>query len=172
MLSLSNTQLKRYLEYGYVVVESPIDPNKFELLIEEISKNIEEKSRELASRGNVAELYPDAPFSQRLALIYSSIVDREARNELWRVCQGKHHKTAGMFAIWTDPELLSVVEEILGPEILAHPQYNLRAKLPNQDETVVPWHQDLALLEREADDTFMVNFWIPLIDAPMETGAL
>jgi ectoine hydroxylase-related dioxygenase (phytanoyl-CoA dioxygenase family) len=77
-----------------------------------------------------------------------------------------------MFAVWTEPAVVAMAEQVLGPEVLAHPQYNLRAKLPNQPETVVPWHQDLGYLERDADETFMLNFWIPLVDAPMATGAL
>lgn len=77
-----------------------------------------------------------------------------------------------MFAVLTHPALLDIVESLIGPEILAHPQFNLRAKLPAHEIGVVPWHQDLGYLRPEADETPMVNFWIPLVDAPMETGAL
>ena len=36
----------------------------------------------------------------------------------------------------------------------------------------VPWHQDLGYLEPDAEPTFMVNFWIPLVDATRENGCL
>ena len=81
-------------------------------------------------------------------------------------------RTPGMFQILTEPALLDVVESMIGPEILAHPQFNIRAKLPNQDTSVVPWHQDLAYLQPDAEKTFMVNAWLPLVDATVENGCL
>ena len=64
------------------------------------------------------------------------------------------------------------MEALIGPEVLAHPQFNSRAKIPGHQAAVVPWHQDLGYLHPDAEETMMVNFWIPLVDAPMETGAL
>lgn len=125
--------------------------------------------RALHAVEQLSQLHEDAPFETRLALLYAD-AEAEAAQALWHVGQGKHHKTDDMFAVWTCPALLDIVEQVIGPEILAHPQFNSRAKLPGQEQPVVPWHQDMGYLEREADDTFMVNFWIPLVDAPMETG--
>ena len=36
----------------------------------------------------------------------------------------------------------------------------------------MPWHQDLGYLQRDAAETFMVNFWIPLVDATRENGCM
>ena len=170
-MALSDAQLKQYLDEGYVAVENLLDPQALAPLIAELAAAIDSKARALYNQGQLKNLHADAPFETRLALLYRD-AEPEAAQELWRVGQGKHHKTEGMFAVWTQPALLDAVEQIIGPEILAHPQFNSRAKLPEQEETVVPWHQDIGYLNREADDTFMVNFWIPLVDAPMETGAL
>ena len=64
-----------------------------------------------------------------------------------------------------------MVEALIGGEIYAHPQYNYRAKRPNQEVTMIPWHQDLAYLyPEEAGDTLVVNAWIPLVDATAENG--
>jgi ectoine hydroxylase-related dioxygenase (phytanoyl-CoA dioxygenase family) len=81
-------------------------------------------------------------------------------------------RTEGMFRVFTEPALIDIVESVIGPEILAHPQFNVRAKLPNQDATVVPWHQDLGYLQADAEETFMVNFWIPLVDATLDNGCM
>jgi phytanoyl-CoA hydroxylase len=148
-MALSPAQLKQYLEEGYVAVESLFDPQALAPLVGEFEAAIDTKARALYEQGQLKNLHEGAPFETRLALLCRD-AEPEAAQELWRVGQGKHHKTAGMFAVWTQPALLDVVEQVIGPEILAHPQFN----------------------EREADDTFMVNFWIPLVDAPMETGAL
>ena len=54
-----------------------------------------------------------------------------AVQELWQVGEGKHQKTAAMFALLTHPPLLDVVQSVCGSsELLAHPQFNSRAKLP------------------------------------------
>ena len=80
---------------------------------------------------------------------------------------------AHTFKLRTWPSLLDVVESIIGPEILAHPQFNIRTKLPDQVETVLPWHQDLAFVNsEEAGDTLLVNCWIPLVDARAGNGCM
>lgn len=170
-MALSKEQLAQYLDEGYLVVEDLLDFQVLALLIGEFEAAIEAKARALHAAGRLSTLHEEAPFETRLALLYAD-AEEAAAQELWHVGQGKHHKTDGMFAVWTCPALLDIVEQVIGPEILAHPQFNSRAKLPDHQQTVVPWHQDMGYLGREADDTFMVNFWIPLVDAPMETGAM
>ena len=32
--------------------------------------------------------------------------------------------------------------QIVGPEVLLHPTYTARSKLPRHEPTEVPWHQD------------------------------
>jgi ectoine hydroxylase-related dioxygenase (phytanoyl-CoA dioxygenase family) len=76
-----------------------------------------------------------------------------------------------MFHVMMLPQILEVVESVIGAEILVHPQFNARAKLPD-GRSVVPWHQDLGYLDKDAEDTFMVNFWLPLVDATVENGCL
>lgn len=171
-MALTDSELAQYLDQGYLSVPDFIAPDAFDLLIAELEANIDAQARVLAAEGKLDELCEGLSFAERLAHLCAAVDDDEARQALWRIGHGKHHKTAGMFAVWTHPALVDVAEQIIGSEILAHPQYNIRAKLPNQLETVVPWHQDLGYLERDADETFMLNFWIPLVDAPMETGAM
>ena len=171
-MPLTESQLSQYLDEGYVAVDDLIPVDAFALLIKEIEANIDAKARALAAQGKISDLCEELPFIERLTALCAAIDDEAVRAGLWHVGHGKHHRTAGMFAVWTEPAILAVAAQILGPEVLAHPQYNLRAKLPDQQQTVVPWHQDLGYLERDADETFMVNFWIPLVNAPMATGAL
>ena len=37
--------------------------------------------------------------------------------------------------------MLNIVEQLIGPDILGHPVWNLRTKTPHNEATVVPWHQ-------------------------------
>ena len=90
--------------------------------------------------------------------------------ELLEAVLGKR-KTPGMFHVMTLPGILDVVESLIGPEILVHPQFNSRAKLPD-GTSVVDWHQDIGFLDPDVMDTFMVNFWLPLVDTDGHNGCL
>ena len=168
MSGLTSDQLDFYRTEGYLLVEDAIDPAVFDRLITEIDAIVDTAAQEAHAAGELSELHADLPFAKRLVHIHSQLADPEP---LLRQVNGKL-KTEGMFAILTQPALLDIVESVIGPEILAHPQFNLRAKLPNQDATVVPWHQDLGYLQADAEETFMVNFWIPLVDATPENGCM
>jgi ectoine hydroxylase-related dioxygenase (phytanoyl-CoA dioxygenase family) len=169
MPALPPGQVAFFHEQGYLLLEAVLPPAAFRPLIRELEGVIEREARQAQAAGRLNDLFEGEPFDRRLAKIAAALEDA---GDLWRAVHGKHHKTAGLFAVVTHPALLDIVEALIGPEILAHPQFNLRAKLPHHPATVVPWHQDLGYLQPEADATAMVNFWIPLVDAPMETGAL
>jgi len=171
MGGLSAEQIRCFTEEGYLVLTGAVDPAMFQPLVEEFAAIIDERARRAQAAGRLAEVYADAPFERRMALLYREMTEEDAA-DLWRTVHGKNQKTAGMFGVITHPALLDIVESLIGPEILAHPQFNSRAKLPHHQATVVPWHQDLGYLREEADQTFMVNFWIPLVDAPLESGPL
>ena len=168
MSGLTSDQLDFYRTQGYLLVEDVIDPSGFDRLIAEIDAIVDTYAQEAHAAGELSELHADLPFAKRLVHIHSQLADP---SPLLRQVNGKL-KTEGMFAILTQPALLDIVESVIGPEILAHPQFNLRAKLPNQNATVVPWHQDLGYLQPDAEETFMVNFWIPLVDATPENGCM
>ena len=118
-----------------------------------------------------SDTYDDAPFDKRLGMVSSACSDP---NWIWsNFFRDQKIRTAGMFTLRTAPALLDVVASLIGEEILAHPQFNYRAKLPNQDITVIPWHQDLAyLIPEEAGETLVVNVWLPLVKATEENGCM
>jgi ectoine hydroxylase-related dioxygenase (phytanoyl-CoA dioxygenase family) len=169
MTGLTPAQIAFFKEQGYLSLPEFIDPSVFGPLIAEFEAIIDDYTERAFAEGKLKDRFQGAPFDRRMALLYEAMGDIP---ELWRAVHGKNQKTAGMFAVITHPRFLDAVESLIGPEILAHPQFNSRAKLPGDARTVVPWHQDLGYLHAEADQTFMVNFWIPLVDAPMETGPL
>lgn len=168
MRGLTPDQLAFYRTEGYLLVEDVVAPSAFDRLIAEIGEIVDAAARQAHAAGELSDLHADLPFAQRLVHIHAQLADPDP---LLRQVNGKL-KTEGMFAVLTHPALLDIVESVIGPEILAHPQFNLRAKLPNQDATVVPWHQDLGYLQPDAEETFMVNFWIPLVDATAENGCM
>jgi len=155
-------------------VPDAIPPEDFQLLIDELNHQVDQNIQDSVQKGDLDNLFEDEGFEHRLAravaatgrLASSSFSDR-----LFKGITGKL-KTEGVFKVMTHPGILGIVASLIGGEILAHPQFNIRPKLPEQDASVVPWHQDLGYLEADAEETFMVNFWIPLVDATVENGCM
>ena len=168
MSGLTQQQLAFFREEGYLLVEDAIDPSVFQRLRAELDEGIDAFGRAALADGRLSDAHADEPFERRLHLLALQLADPAPVLALGR---GKQ-RTPGMFRIYTFPSLLDIVESVIGPEILAHPQFNIRAKRPYQDEGVVPWHQDLGYLQPDAAETFMVNFWIPLVDATGENGCM
>ncbi|MEE2659418.1 MAG: phytanoyl-CoA dioxygenase family protein [Candidatus Latescibacterota bacterium] len=168
MAGLTAEQVQRYRDDGYLLVEGVFDPSVADELKAELSSRVDTFAHSAHGEGRLRDLHGDELFPTRMARIAEEMVDPA---DGLRQLNGKL-RTKGMFRILTEPSLVDIVESVIGPEILAHPQFNVRAKLPNQDSTVVPWHQDLGYLQPDAEETFMVNFWIPLVDATQENGCL
>ena len=168
MSGLTQQQLVFFREEGYLLVGDAIDPAVFQPLRADLDGNIDAFARTALADGRLSDARADEPFERRLHVLALQLDDPAP---LLALGSGKQ-RTRGMFQIYAGPSLLDIVESVIGQEILAHPQFNIRAKRPYEDEAVVPWHQDLGYLQPDADETFMVNFWIPLVDATRENGCM
>ena len=207
MAPLSPAQLAEFDNNGFLLCHDVLPPEVLNPLIAEFTAATDRKVDELQAGGRLG---PDAgfggaPFDRRLGLICEAAPETATIQELWTVGEGKHMKTAGLFGVLTHPPLLDIVESVVGAEVLAHPQFNSRAKLPGSvlarvadaaaggagtgrfEKTEgdrgsaflgtspidgVKYHQDSSLLDREVDLNVMANFWVPLVEAPIETGPL
>ena len=167
MGGLTGEQIAFYKDEGYLLLEECLPPEAYQPLVDEFEAVIGQKAREAFALGQLACLFEDAPFERRLAYLCEALgTDKRFAGDIL----GKVHKTAGLFFLLTHPAILDVVESIIGPEILVHPQFNIRAKMPGEEEVL--WHQDIAFLDPEVEETFMVNFWVPLVDTDVENGCL
>lgn len=171
--SLTKKQKQQFYDDGFLLIRELLPKHSLQPLIEELNQMVEEGAQAAVKQGilDVTQTYKDEPFETRLAKISDACKEP---NWIWRNnFSNQKIRTHGMFILRTTPELLDVVGSLIGEEILAHPQYNFRAKLPNQEITVIPWHQDLAyLIPDEAGETLVVNVWLPLVKAYKENGCM
>ena len=173
MAALTQAQIEQFHADGYLTLRGVLPQEHIQPLIDELAAGVEAGVQAAVVEGilKAEDAYEDALFATRLALVSGACVEADW---IWsRYFSEQKPRTAAMFALRTAPALLDVVEALIGGEIYAHPQYNYRAKMPNQEITIIPWHQDLAYLyPEEAGDTLVVNAWIPLVDATAENGCM
>ncbi len=170
---LAEEQIRQFKEEGFLIVRRMLPLDALQPLIDELTQKVDVTIREAVRQGQLdaKATFEDAPFANRLALASAACTDR---NWLWEsyFSRGKPI-SPGMFQLRTSPALLDATESLIGPEILAHPQFALRPKMPDLDLMDIPWHQDLAyLIPDEAGETLVVNFWIPLVSATEENGCM
>ncbi len=167
MPGLKPAQIDFLKEKGYLLLDPFLPEESYQLLVRELEEAIDLVTREAHSQGRINNLYQSEPFERRLVRLCEATGESKG---IIRRYLGKANKSAGLFALLTHSTILNAVESVIGPEILVHPQFNLRAKMPGEPE--VSWHQDIAFLDNEVEQTFMMNFWVPLVDTDVINGCL
>ena len=185
-MSLTQTQREHYDQHGYVVVEAGLRAADLAPVIAAYEEFIDGEARRLHAEGALAQLWPDAPFERRLALLCEESLAIYARIDLM-LC-----RLRAVFEFLRNPRLLDLVEGIVGPEITCSPIQHARAKLPEVlkerarvdgdearrrlvsfvAENVAPWHQDAQVHLEVADPVPILTAWVPLVDATPENGCL
>jgi Phytanoyl-CoA dioxygenase (PhyH) len=71
------------------------------------------------------------------------------------------------------PAIARLAKEILGPPIVATPQFAVRAHCPGRLEFCYPWHQDIFFLDLDDKESARrVNFWVPLVPIDADAGGI
>ncbi len=172
MTTLSQAQIERFNEEGFLVVEGALEDSDLNPVIEEYEAYIDVRARQLQGEGKIKQLYEGEPFDRRLACIC-----RE-HNEVYGELDIMRMRGRASFEFLRNENLMDLVEGIVGPEITCSPIQHIRPKLPDgltpggHDQHVVPWHQDAGVTWEEADPYFILTVWIPMTEATQENGCL
>lgn len=170
MAGLSDAQLQRFQEQGYLHLQGLLSDADINPLMQELNEVVDRTAAALLAAGELeddgAGLDPDA---RLLALT------RQSPKPFRAIFSGEPRGPA-LFNFLRLPQILDVMESLVGPEVFCHPAYRVRPKLPDIPETrrltVVPWHQDSAYMHAEKDHQLVVTLWIALVDATVENGCL
>jgi hypothetical protein len=176
-------------DQGYVVVEDIFDPAvDFAPLFADWQAILGQIAGRLYAQGIITSRFEDLPFEQRLIAV-SAASGRNLPRPFDISLPQKNVRAdtpiyvgAPVFNIITDPRLLDVIEELIGPEITSNPTQHVRLKLParalNDDGRSnglmgsVPYHQDLGVLLPEADDSEILTCWVAITDADQDNSCL
>lgn len=166
MNKLSQTQIHDFNEKGYLLVDDALSSEDLNPLIEEFEEIVDCGAAQLYADGKIDSQFKSEGFDSRLAKI-----TEQSPTVFQKVFSGTHTGPA-LFDLLINSKLLDIAESLVGPEIMCHPAYRIRPKLPDHERTLVPWHQDAGYMEPKCDSVLQLTIWIPLIDATIENGCL
>jgi phytanoyl-CoA hydroxylase len=188
MLKLKQTYKDQMEELGFVVVEGLLDvSDDLQPVIDEYMSLLDNLADRWIQEGKLTSPYKDLPFEQRLMKIVQE--SRQPYYQYFDISLPQDtitddtaiHLGPAVFKLLINPRLLAMVEEFIGPEIYSNPVQHLRIKLP---EKLVPeemrhplttktqWHQDMGVVDEEADQSKILTVWIPFTEATEENGCL
>ena len=176
-MRLTASQIDRFEEEGYLVVENALDDSDLNPVVQDYEEYIGELAQEWLEAGEISSLYEEEPFETRLARICAENRNLAAQaNNLMDLYRARRRRS---FEFLRNENLMDLVEGLVGPEIICSPIQHLRAKLPSHlfsgtggDSHVAAWHQDAGVTQDDADPHFILTVWIPLTKATRENGCM
>jgi hypothetical protein len=170
---LTPEQVAFFDREGYLIANDIFAPTDLQPLRDEFEQRIDRKLREMATKGQLDNTYPDEPFERRLSRIYhDSKANGEAVIADMEGPAGGGHHGIEMFRVITHPKLLAAVESLVGEEIIGSSVYRIRPKIPGIGRGIVPWHQDSGYFMQVCDTQLILTCWIPLVDANAHNGCM
>lgn len=183
---LSAEQLERFETEGYLVVEDLLSPETLTAVQAEYAAKMDELYAQWQAEGRVPVAKPGMGFWEKLDHCYTGGFDWYQPFDISLPHADITHETPmhhgpAVFQMATEPGILNVVEQLIGPEITSNPIQHVRIKPPERavarDEirahvVATDWHQDQGVTLESADQTQMVTVWIAITDATVENGCL
>ena len=172
--------------HGYFIARGLLDPETdLRPIRQEYSALLDSLAEEWHRSGKVTSACSDLPFAERLCKFTSEGEDclRHFDISLPSHCRADTpiHLGPAVFNLLRNARILDVLENFIGGEIYSNPVQHIRIKTP---ERIVPkallngltaavgWHQDMGVVNPEADETTMISVWVAVLDATVENGCL
>ena len=170
-MGLTKEQVEAYNEDGFVLAENVLDLSDTQPVIDELVEFIDRRSSELFEQEKITDLYTEASFEQRFGLLLKQSVEIGHGMDIMNM------RGAAMFGFLGNSNLLDAVQSLIGPEITCNPIQHVRAKPPSNFghsswSHGVPWHQDAAVMMKEAENSNVITCWLPLSLSTSERGCL
>lgn len=163
---LTREQISHFFQKGWVLLPDFIDYDVLENVKKGISKQVDILVDKLFNAGKISNKYADVGFFQRMIHIEKEFPGSNILLHTLGILP------EGAKELWSYPKLLNVAEQLIGPEIAGHPIWNIRVKLPEHEDGVVPWHQDNGYLNDDSLNTMILTAWIPLLDTNENNGGM
>ncbi|MCY3904557.1 MAG: phytanoyl-CoA dioxygenase family protein [Caldilineaceae bacterium] len=166
MALLDQQQLRTYEEQGYLLIPGLLSRDDLAPVEQTIVKAVDRVARGLYAEGRVGELFEDQPLSRRLVELHR-MHPRESMS--WN----REVFSEAVYDLCVQPAVLDVAELLLGSgEITMNGDYWVRPKLPQEQLTTLPWHQDSDYYGAQTEPLHILSLWIPLVDVDERNGCM
>jgi phytanoyl-CoA hydroxylase len=177
---------EHFAREGYFIARGLLDPETdLEPVKKEYSALLDRLAEEWHERGRISSPYRDLSFGERVSKFTSEGLDCTPYFDIVlpsnATADTPIHLGPAVFHLLRNPRILDVLEELIGGEIYCNPVQHIRIKPPqrvvpqrlmNGLNVAVGWHQDMGVVNEEADETTMISVWLAVSDANIENGCL
>ena len=163
---LSPEQMHQWENDGYLLLKGVIPESAINGVRDSFAHVVEGIIHALKKDGIIEDEGRELPFETRFAQVVGEHANRFGRS--WR----NQVATSEVFDIHHAPRLVDAIGQLTGTDVIGHPVFNARPKLPGQQLTVVPWHQDSGYFGTVSEDSLIPTAWIPLVPVNETNGCL
>ena len=163
---LSLEQIEQWENDGYLLLKGVVPESAINGVRDSFARVVDGIIRELKKDGIIEDEGLELPFETRFAQVAGEHANRFGRS--WR----NQVVTPEVFDIHHAPRLVDAIGQLTGTDVIGHPVFNARPKLPGQQLTVVPWHQDSGYFGTVSEDSLIPTAWIPLVPVDETNGCL
>ncbi len=187
MKILSAEQKQQFDNEGYLVVEDFLSEKDLQPVKDEFDVILDRIADQLVAEGKIKSTSKQLPFNERMLTICMESGQTFGQHFDFSLPQADIKNDTpintgpAIFNMLTNPRMLDLVEDIIGPEIFSNPVQHVRMKLPAKAvpkgvnsylSTRVPWHQDNGVIMPDADEATILTIWFPLTDATVDNGCM
>ena len=153
-------------EDGYLLLRDVISQQAIEALRGVFVRVVDTMIARAKADGLIRDEMTDLPFETRFSRALGVHANRFGRS--WR----EAITSRALFELHREPKLVAALAQVIGPEVRGHAVWNARPKVPGQQLTVVPWHQDSGYFGPQSVHSRIITAWIPLVDVDAAMGAI
>ena len=166
MALLNQQQLRAYEEQGYLLIPGLLSEQDLTPVQQAVANAVDHIARRLYAEGKIKDLHENEPFSRRLIEIHSKIA-KESMS--WN----REVFSEAVYDLCVHPTVLDMAESLLGStEVTMNGDYWVRTKLPEEQLTTLPWHQDSDYYGAQTEPLHILSIWIPLVDVDKTNGCM
>lgn len=164
--TLTAAERQQWEQDGYLLLRNLIPQETLAAVQKVFEEVVDDILTKLLSEGAITDTKPGAPFDRRLSEAAGPLAGKFGRS--WR----KKLASRAVFDLHASPALAQIIGELVGGDTIGHPVFNGRPKLPGQQLTVVPWHQDSGYFGPESNNSMILTTWLPLVPVDASNGCL
>src|SRR6516225_7021225 len=183
---MTTVGLEHFDSEGYFLAKGVLDPEvDLGPVKQEYAVLLDRLAEDRYKEGKVSSTFSHLPFSERICAFTGEGLDCSSHFDISLPSSATTdtpiHLGPAVFHLLRHPHVLDLLEQLIGSEIYSNPVQHIRIKPPEKTvpqkllnglNAAVGWHQDMGVVNSEADETKMISVWVAVLDATVENGCL